>query len=315
MGSETTTLRLPIIDFSKVEFKPDNVEWDLVRVQVQEALQEFGCFEALFDKVPSELRKSIFDAVEELYNLPLETKQKNSSQKLFQGYLGQLPMMPLYEGMAINDANLLEKAESFTNLLWPEGNPGFCKTIQSFSEQLSELDRIIRRMVLESFGVEKYLDEHIESTNYALRVLKYNEPKTTETMLGLKTHTDKNCMTILCENQVHGLEIQTKDGKWMNVKPSPDSFTVLIGDCFYAWTNGWLHAPTHRVMMSGFKARYSVGFQSIPKGGYIIKAPEELVDEDHPILFKPFDYVEFIEFYDTEAGRKAKSALKTYCGV
>ena len=101
------------------------LEWDLVRVQVQEALQEFGCFEALFDKVPSELRKSIFYAVEELCNLPLQPKQKTSSQKLFQGYLGQLPMMPLYEGMAIDDANLLEKAESFTNLFWPEGNPGF----------------------------------------------------------------------------------------------------------------------------------------------------------------------------------------------
>ena len=68
-------------------------------------------------------------------------------------------------------------------------------------------------------------------------------------------------------------------------------------------------------MMSGFKARYSVGFQSIQKGGYIIKAAEELVDEDHPLLFKPFDYVEFIEFYSTEAGRKAKSALQAYCGV
>ncbi|CAK9174659.1 unnamed protein product [Ilex paraguariensis] len=124
MGSETT-LRLPIIDFSKVEQKPGNLEWDLVRVQVHEALQEFGCFEALFDKFPSELRKSIFDASEELFNLPLQTKMKNSSQKPFRGYIAPPPMMSLYESMGIEDPTLLEKTESFTNLMWPEGNNVF----------------------------------------------------------------------------------------------------------------------------------------------------------------------------------------------
>ena len=67
--------------------------------------------------------------------------------------------------------------------------------------------------------------------------------------------------------------------------------------------------------MSGNEARYSVGLFSIPKGGYIVKAPEELVDEDHPLLFKPFDHVQFLGFYYSEAGQRAQSALKTYCGV
>lgn len=82
-----------------------------------------------------------------------------------------------------------------------------------------------------------------------------------------------------------------------------------------AWLNGRLHAPYHRVMMSGDMARYSIGLFSIPKGGYMIKAPDELVDEAHPLLFKPFDHVQFLGFYYTEAGQKAESALKAYCGV
>lgn len=105
--------------------------------------------------------------------------------------------------------------------------------MQLFSKQLSELDQIVRRMILESLGLEKYLDEHMESTNYLLRVMKYKGPQSTDTKLGLNAHTDKNIVTILYQNQVEGLEVQTKNGDWITVKPSQDSFTVMIGDSLY----------------------------------------------------------------------------------
>ncbi|XP_057514214.1 probable 2-oxoglutarate-dependent dioxygenase AOP1 [Actinidia eriantha] len=314
MGSETP-LRLPTIDFSTPELNPGTPDWDSVKAQVRKALEEYGCFEAIFSKIPLDLRKALFDALEELFDLPLQTKLRNASKKPFHGYVGQYPMVPLFESMGIDDAPVPEKAKGFSQLLWPEENPNFYKTIQSYSEQLSELDQIIRRMVLESLGVEKYLDEHMDSTNYLLRVMKYKGPQTSETKLGLNSHTDKNIVTILYQNQVEGLEVQTKDGEWINVKPSPHSFIVMIGDSFYAWTNGRLHSPYHRVMMTGNEARYSAGLFSIPKEGYTIKAPQELVDEDHPLLFKPFDHVQFLGFYYTEAGQRAQSALKAFCGV
>ncbi|XP_008228619.1 PREDICTED: probable 2-oxoglutarate-dependent dioxygenase AOP1 [Prunus mume] len=314
MGSETPP-KLPVIDFSNQSLTPGTTEWNAVRAQVHNALEEYGCFEALFNKVPSHIRKSIFPSIEELFDLPLQTKLQNVSKKPYHGYVGQYPMVPLYESMGVDGANVYEQVQSLTNTLWPRGNPSFCKAIQSFSEQVSELDQIIRRMILESLGLEKYLEEHLESTNYLLRVMKYKGPQTNETKLGLNAHTDKNIVTILYQNQVDGLEVQNKDGKWINVKPSPDSFIAMIGDSLYAWTNGRLHSPYHRVMMSGNEARYSTGLFSIPKEGYIIKAPEEVVDEEHPLLFKPFDHVQFLGFYYSEAGQRAHSALKTYCGV
>lgn len=67
--------------------------------------------------------------------------------------------------------------------------------------------------------------------------------------------------------------------------------------------------------MSGNEARYSAGLFSIPRAGYMIKAPDELVDEEHPLLFEPFDHVEFLQFYYTKEGQRVESALKAYCGV
>ncbi|KAI5337200.1 hypothetical protein L3X38_016469 [Prunus dulcis] len=314
MGSKTP-LRLPVIDFSNQSLTPGTREWNTVRAQVHNALEEYGCFEALFTKVPSHIRKSIFQSIEELLDLPLQTKLKNVSRKPYRGYAGELPMMPLYESMGIDGANVYEQVQSLANTLWPQGNPSFCKTIQSFTEKVSELDQIIRRMILESLGLEEYLDEHLNSTDYLLRVMKYKAPQTNETKLGLPAHTDKNIVTILYQNQVDGLEVQTKDGKWINVKPSSDSFIALIGESLHAWTNGRLHSPIHKVMMNGNEARYSIGLYSAPKEGYIIKAPNEVVDEEHPLLFKPYEHAQFIAFCNSEAGQRGPFSLKTYCGV
>ena len=68
-------------------------------------------------------------------------------------------------------------------------------------------------------------------------------------------------------------------------------------------------------MMSGNKIRYSAAFFSVPKAGYIVKAPEELVDQDHPLLFKPFDYFEFTKFFADAVGRSESVSLKSYCGT
>ncbi|KAK7294135.1 hypothetical protein RJT34_17018 [Clitoria ternatea] len=316
MGSETT-LKLPVIDFTNLnlEANNNNPNWEAVKSQVHKALVEYGCFEAIFDKVPLHLRKAIFGALEELFDLPLQTKMLNVSKKPYHGYIGQYPMVPLFESMGINDANVYEEVESITNIFWPHGKPNFSKTIHSFSEELAELDQIVRKMILESLGVEKYLEEHMNSTNYLLRVMKYKGPQTSETKLGLSTHTDKNIVTILYQNQVEGLEVLTKDGKWINYEPTPHSFVVMIGDSLHAWSNGRLYSPFHRVMMSGNEARYSLGLFSVPKGGSIVKAPGELVDEEHPLLFKPFDHVEFLKYYYTKEGHADQFALRTYCGV
>ncbi|XP_059664652.1 probable 2-oxoglutarate-dependent dioxygenase AOP1 [Cornus florida] len=307
---------LPVIDFS--ELNPGTPEWDSVRAQVQEALQKYGCFEALFNKVPSELRKSMFGATEEMFELPLQTKSGIvvTKNKPFRCYTGQSEKTP-WESMTIEDVLSPENLKSFINLLWPEGNPSFGIAVGSFSEQLSELDHMIRRMVLESIGVEKYYDEHMDSSQHHLRVMKYVGPENMENKIMLIPHTDSNLLTILYQiNQVCGLEVQSKDGKWINVKTSPDSFIVTPGDSFHVtWTNGRVHAPVHRVVMTGNKTRYSMGLFSIPREGHIVKAPNELVDEEHPLLFKPYEFLEYLKFFKTEKGQKAyKSGIKIFCG-
>ena len=124
MGSETTP-KLPVIDFNKASLKPNTIEWDLVKRQVRQALQEYGCFEAVFDKIPLELREEIFGALQEVFDLPLQVKIRNISKKPYHGYVGQYPQVPLYESMGIDDANITEEIEAQARTLWPQGNTSF----------------------------------------------------------------------------------------------------------------------------------------------------------------------------------------------
>lgn len=118
-------LKLPVIDFTSRDLKPGTVEWDSVSGDVRRALEEYGCFEALFDKVTVELRKAVFEASEELFRLPLETKQRIVSDVKYRGYVGQNPTNPLYEGVGIDVADNEEKVKAFTQKVWPQGNMSF----------------------------------------------------------------------------------------------------------------------------------------------------------------------------------------------
>ena len=96
------------------------------------------------------------------------------------------------------------------------------------------MDKIVRRMVLESLGLEKYIDEHFNSTDYLFRFQKYDPPRTPHSTLALRDHIDKNFITTIHEfSHVKGLQILTKDGKtWIpGDTTSLDSFVVLVATC------------------------------------------------------------------------------------
>ncbi|KAK8712572.1 hypothetical protein V6N13_147809 [Hibiscus sabdariffa] len=309
-------VRVPVIDFSKQELKPGSPDWDLAKVQVRQALEEYGCFEALFDKV-LEVREAVFGAMEELFDLPLPTKQLCVSDKPFRGYHDATAKL-LRESMMIDEAHIAGNIDqSLTNILWPQGNISFSKTIVSFTQLAAGLEKAVRRMLLESFGVEKYTDELNDATNYTLRAIKYGRPPTgSQPTVGADAHTDKGMLTVLYQNEVNGLEIRTKDGQWMKIKPSPISFVIMTGESLGAWLNGRLSAPYHRVVTKGNKVRYSIAFFANPRGGYRVKVPEELVDEQNGLLFKPFDYEEYLQYYSVRAARGDYTTdLKAYCNV
>ncbi|KAK7278943.1 hypothetical protein RJT34_23984 [Clitoria ternatea] len=315
MGSQTQ-FELPVVDFTNENLKPDTDAWLSACHVVRTALEDHGCFVARYDKVGPELCNFVVTSMEQLFALPLETKKQETSNKLFHGYFGQIPFLPLYESFGIDDPLSIQGCQKFTHIMWPRGNDRFCESVNEYSSLLGELDRVTKRMVFESYGVEKKRCEtFIESGNYLLRCLQYRPPQKDETDLGMWQHTDLTTLSILHQlNNVHGLEIQLKDGHWIAIDPSPHMFVIMAGDAFKVWSNGRIKACEHRVRMNIAKEmRYSMGLFSF--NGKIVETPEELVDEQHPLRYKPFDHSEYLHFYDKHKIKDPNLRVQTYCGL
>lgn len=117
--------KLPVIKFGQENLKPGTKSWSSTCNDVRSALEEFSCFVAVYDKIPLKLWGSVFSALEELFDLPVETKIKNTSDMPFYGYYGNHPDTPLHEGLGIGDATNVEAIKSFSKQIWPHGNEKF----------------------------------------------------------------------------------------------------------------------------------------------------------------------------------------------
>ncbi|CAH8356832.1 unnamed protein product [Eruca vesicaria subsp. sativa] len=269
-----------------------------------------------------ELRNAIFKATEEVFDLPLETKLSTKSDKIiYEGYL-TIPTMPLYEGLGFYGVDSPEVVDDLTHKLWPSGNITFSKNVQSFGQKLIELNVKVRTMIMESFGLEKYIEEHLNSAKNHLQIFKYKGlDNNTEENIGFQPHIDRQFLSILCQNDVvDGLEIKTKDGEeWIKARPSQDtSFLVIAGASLHLLLNGGVYPPLHRVVITGKKDRYVACLFSPPREGLIINAPEEIVDDEHPRLYKPFDFESFFKLNiinRSDTNKRDLSALKAYCSL
>ena len=94
-----------------------------------------------------------------------------------------------------------------------------------------ELNFTILEMIFESFGMEeKHYDALVRDSTSIFRVMKYKVPPREDQNLGLVAHTDKDAITVLCQNDVQGLEVITKEGHWEEVVVPKDALVVIVGD-------------------------------------------------------------------------------------
>ncbi|KAL2320697.1 hypothetical protein Fmac_029666 [Flemingia macrophylla] len=321
MGSQTHC-ELHVVDFTDEKMKPGTDAWLSACSVVRTALEEHGCFVARYDQIGKELCDSVVFALEELFSLPMEIKAQKTSDKPFHGYLGQVSWLPLYESLGIDDPLTSQGCRKFTHIMWPEGNDRFwfqfpySDSINKYSKELGRLDHMAKRMVFESYDVDmQRCDSLIESSDYLLRCMKYRAPQMDENDLGMHCHTDLTIISIVHQlNNLNGLEIKLKDGKWNGVDASSSLFVVMAGDALNVWSNGRIRACEHRVIMNAKKNRYTTGLFSF--NSKMMRIPEEVVNEQHPLRYKPlFDHYEYLRFYDKEKIKESHARIQAYCGI
>ncbi|PKU86728.1 Gibberellin 20 oxidase 1-B [Dendrobium catenatum] len=311
-------LELPKVDLSGLDLTCLNQKtWAKARADIDDALKHFGAFEVVYDEVGSELRGGLFgQAVPDLFAVPDIEKIISASEVPSHGFFFQKKGFP-FISLKVSQLSSFNHVQDFSNMIWPQGNLFFCNMVWNYTIQMKELLQMIHKMVLEILGLGDHYSSHIKSIDYSMRLTNYyNDLSESGNKVVLPSHKDPNYISIISQHNIGGLEIETSNGEWISTNPNKNSFTVVIGEAFMAWTNGRFQAPHHRVKMDRSKERYSVVFSTIPCfTNDVINPSKELVDEEHPQLFKSFKYYDYVNFRFSDEGERHTDALKFYCGA
>ena len=150
--------------------------------------------------------------------------------------------------------------------VWPSEIPGFKDTFQELYATFDRSGLKILRAIARYLKIdEDYFVDTVRDGNSVMRLLHYppiQEEPGSNVRAG--AHEDINTITLLLGAEEAGLELLTKDGRWIPVSPKPGELVVNIGDMLQRLTNGRLRSTTHRVVNPPPErrghARYSMPF-------------------------------------------------------
>lgn len=161
--------------------------------------------------------------------------------------------------------------------LWPDEIPGFGPACRALYAALEETGLRLLSAIALHLGLERdFFVPTVADGDSVLRLLHYPPVAAArEGAIRAAAHEDINTITLLLGAEEAGLELLTKDGRWLPVAPPPDALAVNIGDMLQRLTAGRLRSTTHRVVNprgpAAGRSRYSMPFFLHFRPDYVIE--------------------------------------------
>ena len=99
-----------------------------------------------------------------------------------------------------------------------------------------------------------------------------------------------NLITLLMGAQGKGLQVQSRQGEWIDAIAEPDELMINVGDMLSRLTNNRLKSTIHRVVNPPKElwgtSRYSIPFFMHPVSAMRLDVLDNCIDENHPKLYK-----------------------------
>jgi len=287
-----------------INLKADEV--DLAK-QLRQACINVGFFYLEGHDVPECLMKKVLKASKKLFDLPLDEKLAVQDKEMTRGYTpmeeetldpaSQPERGDTKEGYSVGRD--VPKGSKFYNPeklsgpnMWP--TPSRCpswnekeceewkETMNGYFEVMMKLGlRVVQYLAL-SLGLPKdFFNSSFDAPIAVLRLLHYaSEPSDPEQgLFACGAHSDYGMITLLLTDDNPGLQIFTKDEKWIDVPPKKGKFVVNLGDMLERWTNGLFRSTRHRViipMRDNYEGsdRYSIPFFFEPNFDTVVECLE-----------------------------------------
>jgi len=301
--------KLPIIDLGKLT-TPDGIQ--SVADDFLAAYSNIGFGAVVNHGISETLLTTLFNASKQFHALPLQHKMKVALNSAHRGYI------PINTSTDVNsklaEVKQPNQSESFMIMRedaadsqpvmsgaylagpnqWPE-LPEFRDTLTNANAEFSVVARKLLEVACISLNVKpSRLMQAFECPTTWLRLLHYPPQAPDEGLYGSAPHTDFGCLTLLAQDNVAGLQVQTTNGDWIDIEPDRKALIVNVGDMLHRWSNGILKSTPHRVINRSGAERYSCAFFFDPYVDTVISPLKECIATEQKEIFTPVHFGDFL---------------------
>ncbi len=311
MTSETIDM-IPVVDISG--FIEGGAGAAAVVKQIETAATESGFFLVTGHGVNPAVTKRLYDLAYAFFDEPQDWKIGVGRGRDVKGGLAFSPMKEeaLAGTLGRKTPGDLKESVNFGPRLdgdvWPDRPEGMEQAFNDYFGEMETLARHLRRIFCSAIGLDPdYFEADFENHLSALRVINYPEQSEApeEGQLRAGEHTDYGFMTILrSEASAGGLQVQRRDGVWLDAPNIEGAYVVNIGDAFMRWSNDeWVSTP-HRVANppSGFKGtarRQSIPFFLNPSAETMIECLPPFARDG--AKYEPISFADYIAMKTSQA--------------
>ena len=185
--------------------------------------------------------------------------------------------------------------------VWPGEIPGFKETYLALYDAFDEAGIKVLRAIARFLKVdEDYFTDTVRDGNSVMRLLHYPaQAEPTGNHIRAGAHEDINTITLLLGAEEAGLELKTKDGRWIPVSPKAGELVINIGDMLQRLTNGVLRSTSHRVVNPApdraSHARYSMPYFLHFRPDFVIEALPGTVPAGKQPKWPPISSHEYLQ--------------------
>ncbi|TPN89150.1 isopenicillin N synthase family dioxygenase [Aquimarina algicola] len=287
--------------------------------EIGKAYEEIGFVALRNHFLSDELVKNLYNDVKSFFALPLETKEKYEIKGLGgqRGYtsFGKEHAKGKKEGDLKEFWHFGQEPDPNANLIEQYPENVAVEELESFNATGMEAYRMLEKTgiyVLRALAIyigldEYYFDHWASNGNSILRPIHYppieQEPKGA---VRAGAHGDINLITLLMGASTGGLQVQRKDGEWIDAIPEEDELVINVGDMLERHTNNKLRSTIHRVINppkeQWSEPRYSIPFFMHPRSDMKLDCLQECITQDNPKQYDDITAGEFLHQRLVEIG-------------
>jgi isopenicillin N synthase-like dioxygenase len=268
----TTQLGIPIVDFAGVR-AGDGEALRRAAGEINAACTSIGFFYIANHGVQQTAIDDAVAVAKRFFAQPVETKRRVAVNMRHRGFnaLGDALMYgakrPDYKefftfGLELpaDDPDVLAGQPLRGPNNWPDFMPEMQPVFTRYYEAIGACGQALLRAVALGLGmpVDFFADKYrkrLQRTQFVY--YPPQPPQLGDDQFGVAPHTDYGCITLLWQDDNGGLEVRTRDHRWIPAPPIDGTLVINVGDLLARWSNDRFASTPHRVINTSGRDRLS----------------------------------------------------------